>query len=169
MNGRCRCGMVAIALAWAAGFAHAADAPVTGAKPPAAAAPAPASKSPAAAPKAAAPAAPASAPKAAAAAPDAATIDCKNAKPQFRSRCVELQRVQTLCGMYKDDAKKACIQKNLHYAKLKADCSLSKTPQGKDKCLQNNRMLDTAVACEGKSGDALKACAAAHPVPRPGK
>ncbi len=163
-----------VAFLLAPAVARAADPPATSVPAPT---PAPAAKAPAAAAPAkpatstpATPAKPATTPPATPARPgpvgvDPSKIDCSNAKPQFRSRCLELQRVQKVCVGKDGDAKKACIQQNIKYARLKADCSGAKTAQGRDKCLQNNRMLDAAVACEGKSGEALRQCAAARSIP----
>ncbi|MBS0319874.1 MAG: hypothetical protein JSR18_04970 [Proteobacteria bacterium] len=144
--------VVAAMCVCAGGTAYAAD-PVPGTKatPQAAAQPAPAPPG-------------AHSARPAAAGVDATKIDCKNVQPAFRSRCTEMQRVQKLCATAPGDTRKTCIQKNVHYARLKADCSAPHSQQAKDRCLERNRMLDAAVACEGKSGDALKACAAAHPV-----
>jgi hypothetical protein len=85
--------------------------------------------------------------------------DCSQVPQGYRSRCQETQRLQQLCAGLADPARKTCIQKNIHYARLKTDCSLAKTPEKKANCARRNHMMDLAAPCSGKTGDAFKACA----------
>ena len=84
--------------------------------------------------------------------------DCTKAPPGYRSRCNEAKRVQQICMGLKEPDHRSCVQKNVHYGRLKSDCSAADTPDKKAHCAKNNREMDLADPCSGKTGLDLRAC-----------
>ncbi len=86
--------------------------------------------------------------------------DCSQVPAGYRGRCEEAKRLQQICMGLKEPDRHTCVQKNIHYGRLKSDCSAANTPEKKATCAKMNHEMDLAEHCSGKIALDLKNCLA---------
>ena len=82
---------------------------------------------------------------------------CASVPEGMRARCEEGMRVSQACAGLTGEALKTCQQKTVQFGAMREDCG-SLAGEARARCEQNNRSVEAAKPCKGKSGPDLETC-----------